>query len=96
MSFPLSVIHGPPGTGKTTTAAILICALEIKELGTILCGAPSNFAADNLAVSIGKHFKRYMCPPYILRIYSLKKASYYEKTKETIGNILIICVNIGL
>ncbi len=47
-SFPYYIIHGPPGTGKTTTLVGLIKMLSAKE-PTILVCAPSNNAVDLLA-----------------------------------------------
>ena len=47
----LSVIHGPPGTGKTTTLAATIAALVKRNPDIrILACAPSNVATDNLAI----------------------------------------------
>lgn len=43
----ISVIHGPPGTGKTTTLVAAIKALSQTE-STVLVTAPSNTAADLL------------------------------------------------
>jgi ATP-dependent RNA/DNA helicase IGHMBP2 len=43
----VSIIHGPPGTGKTTTVAALI--RQATERGEkVLATAPSNLAVDNL------------------------------------------------
>ena len=43
----LAVIHGPPGTGKTTTVVELI-SQEVKQGSKVLVCAPSNVAVDNL------------------------------------------------
>lgn len=43
----ISVVHGPPGTGKTTTLVAAIKALSQTE-STVLVTAPSNTAADLL------------------------------------------------
>ena len=43
----VTVIHGPPGTGKTTTLVAAISQLVEKE-NTVLVTAPSNIAADLL------------------------------------------------
>jgi ATP-dependent RNA/DNA helicase IGHMBP2 len=43
----ISIIHGPPGTGKTTTLVAAIKALSQTE-STVLVTAPSNTAADLL------------------------------------------------
>ncbi len=44
----LAIIHGPPGTGKTTTLVEVIKQNCLKYKQRILCCAPSNIAVDNL------------------------------------------------
>ena len=45
---PVSLIHGPPGTGKTTTVAELIHqAVKVHQM-KVLVTAPSNVAVDNI------------------------------------------------
>ena len=53
--YPLSIIHGPPGTGKTKTIAttILLLMLEGKR---ILVTAQSNNATDTLLKEVDKQF----------------------------------------
>ena len=46
-SQEIAIIHGPPGTGKTTTLAELIYQ-AVKEGKRVLACAPSNTAVDNL------------------------------------------------
>ena len=47
----VAIIHGPPGTGKTTTVVALIrCAIERGE--QILACAPSNQAVDNICTGL--------------------------------------------
>lgn len=50
-SSAISIIHGPPGTGKTTTLAALIKALSQTERKILVC-APSNNAVDLLALKV--------------------------------------------
>ncbi|MEL6988076.1 MAG: AAA domain-containing protein, partial [Bacteroidota bacterium] len=47
-SAPISIIHGPPGTGKTTTIVELVNGLLKFEKRVLVC-APSNNAVDLLA-----------------------------------------------
>jgi superfamily I DNA and/or RNA helicase len=44
----VAIIHGPPGTGKTTTVTALIHAAVARGDRVLAC-APSNLAVDNLA-----------------------------------------------
>ncbi len=50
----ISIIHGPPGTGKTTTLVQLVRILLRFEKRLLVC-APSNNATDLLAREIAKH-----------------------------------------
>jgi ATP-dependent RNA/DNA helicase IGHMBP2 len=45
----LALVHGPPGTGKTTTLVQAIKALTEQESGPLLVVAPSNAAVDLLS-----------------------------------------------
>ena len=45
----LAIVHGPPGTGKTTTLVQAIKALKAQDGGTLLVVAPSNAAVDLLS-----------------------------------------------
>jgi superfamily I DNA and/or RNA helicase len=45
----LAIIHGPPGTGKTTTLVQAILALLRRDGGQLLVTAPSNTAVDLLS-----------------------------------------------
>lgn len=44
----VAIIHGPPGTGKTTTVTVLILT-AVSQGQRVLACAPSNLAVDNLA-----------------------------------------------
>ncbi|XP_061465901.1 DNA-binding protein SMUBP-2 isoform X2 [Rhineura floridana] len=57
----LAIIHGPPGTGKTTTVVEII--LQAVQQGLkVLCCAPSNIAVDNLVERLAD------CKERILRL----------------------------
>lgn len=49
MANELAVVHGPPGTGKTTTLVQAICGLFAQDRKQILVVAPSNTAVDLLS-----------------------------------------------
>ncbi|CAL8356453.1 unnamed protein product [Lota lota] len=66
VSFALSqrdvaVIHGPPGTGKTTTVVEVILQ-AVKQGNKILCCASSNVAVDNLVERLAR------CKVRVLRL----------------------------
>ncbi|KAG9336347.1 hypothetical protein JZ751_002694 [Albula glossodonta] len=50
----LAIIHGPPGTGKTTTVVEVILQAVNQGL-KVLCCAPSNVAVDNLVDCLAKN-----------------------------------------
>ncbi|XP_043829131.1 DNA-binding protein SMUBP-2 isoform X2 [Dromiciops gliroides] len=53
----LAIIHGPPGTGKTTTVVEII--LQAVQQGLkVLCCAPSNVAVDNLVERLAAQKQR--------------------------------------
>ena len=49
----LTIVHGPPGTGKTTTLIEAIRCL-VKAGEKVLVSAPSNTAVDNIAIGLNK------------------------------------------
>uniref|UniRef100_A0A8C0IEM7 Immunoglobulin mu DNA binding protein 2 n=1 Tax=Bubo bubo TaxID=30461 RepID=A0A8C0IEM7_BUBBB len=53
----LAIIHGPPGTGKTTTLVEIILQ-AIQQGLKVLCCAPSNVAVDNLVERLAGHKAR--------------------------------------
>ena len=50
----LAVIHGPPGTGKTTTVVEIITQ-AVRAKSKVLCCAPSNVAVDNLLERLARN-----------------------------------------
>ena len=50
----ISIIHGPPGTGKTTT--VVECIIQsVRRSQKVLACAPSNIAVDNLLTRLAPH-----------------------------------------
>ena len=48
---PFSIIHGPPGTGKTTTLVAAVNKLASLNKSILIC-APSNAAVDNISIKL--------------------------------------------
>lgn len=71
LSKDLFLLHGPPGTGKTTTVVEIILQ-EVKRGSKILACAASNIAVDNIVERLVPH--RY-ATAYCGRI--LLKYKYY-------------------
>ncbi|XP_028334690.1 DNA-binding protein SMUBP-2 isoform X2 [Physeter macrocephalus] len=53
----LAIVHGPPGTGKTTTVVEIILQ-AVKRGSKVLCCAPSNVAVDNLVEQLARWKQR--------------------------------------
>jgi DNA polymerase alpha-associated DNA helicase A len=53
-SREVALIHGPPGTGKTTTLIELILQLVRQNLRLLVCG-PSNISVDNIVERLAPH-----------------------------------------
>ncbi|KAK7251838.1 hypothetical protein RIF29_35399 [Crotalaria pallida] len=49
---PISLILGPPGTGKTVTSVAIVYHMANRGLGQVLVCAPTNMAVDQLAEKI--------------------------------------------
>lgn len=50
----LAIVHGPPGTGKTTTLVQAIKAIVARDGGPVLVTAPSNTAVDLLSEKLSE------------------------------------------
>lgn len=56
LNSPLTLIHGPPGTGKTTTLVETILQLTAKGERVLVCG-PSNISVDTILERLSPFFK---------------------------------------
>ncbi|KAG4303605.1 hypothetical protein PCK1_000123, partial [Pneumocystis canis] len=53
-SKEIAIIHGPPGTGKTSTLIEIIRQLVFRNKRLLICG-PSNISVDNIVERLSKH-----------------------------------------
>lgn len=91
----IQIVHGPPGTGKTTTLTHAIQAL-VKSGKRILVSAPSNTAVDHFSqvlvkmnvkiLRVGNHIKiheailDYTVDGYLTKSAELKQIKSYQKS----------------
>ena len=69
LSEVITIIVGPPGTGKTTTICS-IASMAVNALGKkVLAVAPSNYAIDHLTVGLAKTKLKVWHGTYNLKAY---------------------------
>ncbi|MCA9061598.1 MAG: AAA family ATPase [Planctomycetaceae bacterium] len=89
----LAIIHGPPGTGKTTTVVEVICQLVERGERVLAC-APSNTAVDNIMerlLAAGKQAVRLGHPARVteaLRSHSLDGLAEHHPTMDIVREIM--------
>ena len=81
---PVTLIHGPPGTGKTATLAAAVVSAALNG-DRVLVTAPSHAACDAVTAAIAKHWQQEtlgeaeggnlirLCNPLRLTDFSLNK-----------------------
>ncbi|MFH2202764.1 MAG: AAA domain-containing protein [Elusimicrobiota bacterium] len=75
----ISIVHGPPGTGKTTVLVEIILQ-AVERGGRVLASAPSNIAVDNILEKL---------LPYELRVVRLGHPARMLESVQA-GNIRIL------
>ncbi|SCU81886.1 LAMI_0B08086g1_1 [Lachancea mirantina] len=77
LSNKITILKGPPGTGKTTVIVEMIAQLlQEKSKLPILCVAPSNVAIDNIAKKLLAD-KSPIAKRDLLRVVSISKEPHY-------------------
>lgn len=96
-SPPFTIVHGPPGTGKSTvTAEIVLQLMHKKPKWKILVLAPSHAATDNILASMSKwisdksRFFRFgdqtkFTDPYVIEHHTVKSPEADLMTKSAIA-----------
>ncbi len=78
------LIHGPPGTGKTSTLIELILQ-EVKRGNKVLATADSNIAVDNMLQRLAKHDLNLVRIGHPARIlYELEEFSIHAKYEKSL------------
>ncbi len=86
MTNNIEIIHGPPGTGKSTTIINIISTKIIKS-HTILCTAVQNQAIETLAIKLRKANKSFLVFGSEQRLKTMSKKNSFEticSTNETL------------
>lgn len=85
LSHPLTLVHGPPGTGKTITCAAIVYNMVMQRRrqkvalnDKILVAAPSNIATDRIAEKLLE------CGVNALRVYSRTRETF-DATAATLA-----------
>lgn len=84
----LSIIQGPPRTGKSTTSANIILILASDEANKTIACAPSNEASDNLATAMHRLIRMYQFRLSVIRVYARSKE--FQNTENTSGNNILL------
>lgn len=90
----IAIIHGPPGTGKTTTLVELIGQF-VQQKKRILVSAPSNTAIDHIGIQLAKSRLSFLRVGNNAKInelllpYTIEGKMEQAKLKSTIKNLRI-------
>lgn len=90
----LSLVKGPPGTGKSTTAAHGIIKLHDVDLGLIIVACPSNFAGEVLFKNLMSVSAELESPLKVLRMEAssrenkwLQENNFSEKADSELNRL---------
>src|SRR5262249_59372597 len=82
----LAVIHGPPGTGKTTTVVEVI-RQAVRRGDKVLVCAPSNLAVDNLLERLLAHGDQAVRLGHPARVLPQLREHTLDLTAETHADV---------
>jgi DNA replication protein DnaC len=77
----VSFIHGPPGTGKTYNASVIVLSLSMEEKGKRIVCAPSNEASNDIAEAIRKLNSSFNRKRKLLRV-NARSREFYCQTSD--------------
>ncbi len=85
----VAIIHGPPGTGKTTSVVAFICEAVSRGENVIAC-APSNTAVDNLLERLVDRGQRVVRIGHPARVKDKLRSHTLDALVETHDNMRLV------
>ncbi|QDV23811.1 AAA domain-containing protein [Aureliella helgolandensis] len=85
----VAILHGPPGTGKTTTLAEIIVQ-EVEAGGRVLACAPSNTAVDNLLERLVTRLPKVVRVGHPARVFESLRGHTLDELVESDSSAAIV------
>ncbi len=88
-SRDIAILHGPPGTGKTTTLAEIVTQAVLKGMKVLAC-APSNTGVDNLLEKLVGQVPSVLRVGHPARVFESLRGHTLDEVVENDSNTAIV------